>query len=494
MCLGIPGRVQVWLQRDPLFAQAMVEFEGVAQACHMACVPQAEVGDYVLVHAGIAIAIIDQQAAQRVMEELERLGFSEEIEPSDVQSVPNTSCAPRRPGMRFLDEFRDPLLAQQLVDRVCATSTKPWVLMDVCGGQTHSLLRYGIEQALQGSVEFLHGPGCPVCVTAVEAIDFARQLCMLPGVTLTSFGDMLRVPGSRGSLLDARARGGRVKAVYSPLDAVRLAHAEPQQQFVFFAVGFETTAPATALAVLQAQELGLDNLSLLQAHVRVLPAMQALMLDPDCRVQGFLAAGHVCTITGSQSYQQFVDRFRVPVAVAGFEALDLLQAVLEVVQQLERGQAAVVNCYARTARGDGNPQAMQFVEQVYQVADRCWRGFGLIEDGGLELRDEFKHFDARRVIRRHSSYRSPIHVPALMLCRVPSGLHSAHTLARVAHRSTPWAHPWFPAKVCVRPTSATASTKRKSTTHEPRRTCRGSRRPGLPYSGRVNRLRAARSW
>lgn len=296
--------------------------------------------------------------------------------------------------MKFVDEFRDPQLAQRLVDRIRSLSSRRWVLMDVCGGQTHSLLRYGIEQALADSVELIHGPGCPVCVTPVAAIDLAQDLAATPGVILTSFGDMLRVPGSLGSLLNFRARGSNVRIVYSPLDAIEMAQANPGAQVVFFAVGFETTAPSTALAVLQAQRLGLKNFSVLVSHVRVLPAMEALMDNPDNRVQAFLAAGHVCTITGTHAYDAFVERYKVPVVVAGFEPLDLLHGILDAVQQLENSQPKVSNCYGRSARRAGNPNARATVERVYKIADSQWRGFGLIPCGGLQLREEFREFDA----------------------------------------------------------------------------------------------------
>lgn len=298
--------------------------------------------------------------------------------------------------MKYVDEFRDPELAAQLVDQIRQTATRRWVLMDVCGGQTHSLLRYGVEAALEGCVELIHGPGCPVCVTSAEAIDYAQRLAMRPGVHVASFGDMLRVPGSHRSLLDVRARGGRVRTVVSPMDAVELARQQPDEQIVFLAVGFETTAPATALAVLHAERLGLTNFSMLVSHVCVLPAMESLMLQPDNRVQAFLAAGHVCTVTGFQEYDRFVSRFRVPVVVAGFEPLDLLQGILEAVRQLESGEHSVDNCYARSATRDGNLAARKTVDTVYEVTSRPWRGLGTIAGGGLRLRERFSQFDAEK--------------------------------------------------------------------------------------------------
>ncbi len=296
--------------------------------------------------------------------------------------------------MKYVDEFRDPSLARRLVQEIRSLATRRWVLMEVCGGQTHSLLRHGIEEELRGTIELIHGPGCPVCVTPAEAIDFAQQLALREDMILASFGDMLRVPGSRRSLLDVRAQGGNVRIVYSPLDAVTLASHQPDRQVVFFAVGFETTTPATALAVLQANQLGLDNFSVLVSHVRVQPAMEALMSSPENCVQGFLAAGHVCTITGFDSYFDFVRRFQVPVVVTGFEPLDLLEGIRDCVRQLEAATPGVSNQYARSVSRDGNLSAQQVVQRVYEVCDRPWRGLGVIPAGGVRLRKEFASFDA----------------------------------------------------------------------------------------------------
>ncbi len=300
----------------------------------------------------------------------------------------------RRPIMKYLDEFRDPAASRKLLDEIRRQATRRWTLMEVCGGQTHSLLRHGIASALEEVVELIHGPGCPVCVTPLEAIDFAQKLALRGDVILASFGDMLRVPGSSRSLLDVKSVGGRVKAVYSPLDAVELARRHPQDEIVFFAVGFETTTPATALAVAQAAREGLENFSLLVAHVRVLPAMEALADSPDCRVQAFLAAGHVCAITGYEAYEPFVAKYRLPVAVTGFEPLDLLQGILACVRQLESGEARVENQYARGVRQEGNLPAQDMVREVYEIRDCPWRGFGVIPRGGLRLRDAWRYYDA----------------------------------------------------------------------------------------------------
>lgn len=296
--------------------------------------------------------------------------------------------------MKYVDEYRDPQVARRLIDDIQRMATRRWVLMEVCGGQTHGLLKSGIIQELEGSVELIHGPGCPVCVTPAEAIDFAQELALQPEVLLTTFGDMLRVPGSRESLLAVRARGGNVRLVYSPLDAVELARQNPTQHVVFLAVGFETTAPATALAVLQASQLGLDNFSLLVAHVRVQPAMESILQSADCRVQGFLAAGHVCTVAGFASYAELTSRYHVPIAVTGFEPVDLLLGIQDCVRQLESGTACISNQYQRNVRDSGNQHALQIMSEVYAVADRPWRGLGTVRAGGLVLRDEWRHFDA----------------------------------------------------------------------------------------------------
>ncbi len=405
MCLGVPGKVVRWLDRDPTFGRAEIEFDGVRRTCHMACVPDAVEGEFVVVHAGIAISKIDADEAQRVLEDLRRL----EDEVAGTRSAGRRFRSGGRSTLKYVDEFRDPSLARRLVDDIRRMTTRRWVLMEVCGGQTHSLLRHGIEEELRDTIELIHGPGCPVCVTPAEAIDFAQELALRDEIILTSFGDMLRVPGSRRSLLDVRADGGNVRTVYSPLDAVTLAQKTPDRQIVFFAVGFETTAPATALAVLQAHRLGLENFTVLVSHVRVQPAMEALMQSPDNRVQGFLAAGHVCTITGFGSYDEFVRRFRVPVVVSGFEPLDLLEGIRDCVRQLEAGEAKVTNQYARVTDRDGNLAAQEIVERVYEVTDRPWRGFGVIPDGGVCLRKEFARFDARtRFVQMSSRHALPL--------------------------------------------------------------------------------------
>ena len=290
--------------------------------------------------------------------------------------------------MKFVDEYRRPEHCERLLEEIRQTATQPWTLMEVCGGQTHGLLRYGIDVALEQVVRLIHGPGCPVCVTPLEAIDCAIELARRPDVTVASFGDMLRVPGSSESLLQARAGGGNVQIVYSPLDAVRLAERTPEREIVFFAVGFETTAPATALAVHQAAKLDLQNFSLLVSHVRVQPAMEMLASSADSSVEGFLAAGHVCTVAGFESYREFVETYRMPVVVTGFEPVDLLSGILECVRQLERGEATVTNCYGRSVAAAGNRAALAIVDDVYEICDRPWRGLGVVPSGGFRLREK----------------------------------------------------------------------------------------------------------
>lgn len=296
--------------------------------------------------------------------------------------------------MRYLDEYRDPALARQLLDEIHTTATRPWTLMEVCGGQTHTIVRQGIDNLLPAGLRMIHGPGCPVCVTPLELIDKALAIAARPEVVFTSYGDMLRVPGTGTDLLALRARGSDVRVVYSPLDAVRLAEQHPDRQVVFFAVGFETTAPANAMAVLRAHQLGLPNFSILVSHVLVPPAMTALLDAPDRQVQGFLAAGHVCAVMGWTEYEPIAHRYQVPVVVTGFEPLDLLEGILMAVRQLEAGHARVENQYARAVHRDGNSRAREAIRRVFRVRDRAWRGIGTIPDSGLALTDEFARYDA----------------------------------------------------------------------------------------------------
>jgi hydrogenase expression/formation protein HypD len=298
--------------------------------------------------------------------------------------------------MRFVDEYRDGEAVRRASAAIAAVQTRPWTLMEICGGQTHSILKFGLDQLLPEKLTLVHGPGCPVCVTPLELIDQAIEIAAKPDVIFTSFGDMLRVPGSRKSLLQVKAEGGDVRIVYSPLDAIRLAEENPSRQVVFFAVGFETTAPANAMAVWRAHELELRNFSILCSHVLVPPAIDAILGAPDCRIQGFLAAGHVCTVEGTHDYEPLARRYHVPIVVTGFEPVDLMAGILACVTALEKGEAKVENAYRRSAGPDGNPAARALVRRVFQTCDRAWRGIGVIPRSGLRLRDEFKALDAAR--------------------------------------------------------------------------------------------------
>jgi hydrogenase expression/formation protein HypD len=296
--------------------------------------------------------------------------------------------------VKFLDEYRDPTAVARLRDAIRAAVTRPWVLMEVCGGQTHSVVRHGLDELLPPEVALVHGPGCPVCVTPLELIDRALEIAARPGVIFCSFGDMLRVPGSRKDLFAVKAAGGDVRVVYSPLDCLRITEQHPDRTVVFFAVGFETTAPANAMLVKQAKARGLKNFAVLVSHVLVPPAMEALLSSPTNRVRGFLAAGHVCTVMGTAEYEPLAARFRVPVVVTGFEPVDLLEGVFRCVLMLEAGQWGVANAYARAVRPEGNPHARAVVEEVFEVTDRKWRGIGTIPHSGYRLRAPFAEFDA----------------------------------------------------------------------------------------------------
>jgi hydrogenase expression/formation protein HypD len=296
--------------------------------------------------------------------------------------------------VKYLAEYRDPALARALIARIRATATRRWVLMEVCGGQTHTIVRQGIDELIGDQVEMIHGPGCPVCVTPLEQIDRALAVAARPEVIFTSFGDMLRVPGSHTDLLQVRARGGDVRVVYSPLDAVDLARRHPEREVVFFAVGFETTAPANAMAVWRAHQLGLTNFSVLVSHVTVPPAMTAILDSPDNRVRGFLAAGHVCTVMGWTEYEPLAARYRVPIVVTGFEPVDILEGIAMAVAQLEAGRHEVENQYVRAVRREGNRPAQALIAQVFEIVDRQWRGVGTIPASGLGLRPAFAAFDA----------------------------------------------------------------------------------------------------
>ena len=296
--------------------------------------------------------------------------------------------------MKYLTEYRDADLARSLITRIRKTATRRWVLMEVCGGQTHTIVKQGIDELLESAVEMIHGPGCPVCVTPLEQIDKALHLASRPDVIFTSFGDMLRVPGSTCDLLQVRARGGQIRVVYSPLDALAVAETEPDREVVFLAVGFETTAPANAMAVHQASERGVDNFSMLVSHVLVPPAIEAIVGADDTDIDAFLAAGHVCTVMGTRQYEPLAARYGVPIVVTGFEPLDVLDGIRRAVRQLESGRAEVENAYERAVRPDGNDAARAMLDRVFELVDRRWRGVGMLPASGWRLRDEYRRHDA----------------------------------------------------------------------------------------------------
>jgi hydrogenase expression/formation protein HypD len=299
--------------------------------------------------------------------------------------------------MKYLDEYRDRDAVRRLADAITHRATRPWTLMEVCGGQTHAIVRYGLDDLLPERVELLHGPGCPVCVTPLEMIDRAHAIASQPDVTFCSFGDMLRVPGSRGDLLSLKSRGADIRVVYSPLDALTIARARPARRVVFFAIGFETTAPANAMALALARKQRVTNFSALVSHVLVPPSLAHILQAPDNRVQGFLGPGHVCTVMGTSEYAPLCERYRVPVVIAGFEPVDLLEGVLRAVVQLERGEARVENAYARAVRDEGNPASRACIDEVFEVVDRKWRGIGILPKSGFKLRWEFRDHDAERL-------------------------------------------------------------------------------------------------
>jgi hydrogenase expression/formation protein HypD len=337
--------------------------------------------------------------------------------------------------VKFVDEYRREEDAARFVEAIRRTVTRPHTLMEVCGGQTHTLIKSGIDRMLPEEVTIVHGPGCPVCVTPLELIDRAIALARRPEVILTSFGDMLRVPGSESDLLSVKAGGGDVRMVYSPLDAVKLAQATPEREVVFFAVGFETTAPANAMAVRQASALGLDNFSILCSHVMVPPAIEAVLQAPGNRVEAFLAAGHVCTVMGYEEYEPIAEKYRVPIVVTGFEPLDLLHGIHMTVEALEQGRWGVENQYTRSVRLKGNPQARSVIDEMLEPCDRQWRGIGEIPQSGMRLREKYAGFDAERKfgVGSLTSQESPLCIAGEIL----QGLKRPHECSQFGSGCTP---------------------------------------------------------
>jgi hydrogenase expression/formation protein HypD len=337
--------------------------------------------------------------------------------------------------MKYIDEYRNEGLAEKIVGEIRRTVTRPWVLMEVCGGQTHTIVKYGIDHLLPEGVELVHGPGCPVCVTSLEMIDKAHAIARRPDVIFCSFGDMLRVPGSDADLLILKSRGADIRIVYSPIDCLKIARANPGKQVVFFASGFETTAPANAMSVWQARQQGLKNFSVLVSHVLVPPAMSAILQSPLNRVQGFLGPGHVCTVMGYHEYEPLAARFHVPIVITGFEPLDLLQGVQMTLRQLEAGRAEVENQYPRVVQREGNRVAQDLVRQVFEVCDRKWRGVGSIPQSGYRLREEFREHDAERLfdVQKIDTQESAICISGLVL----QGVKKPHDCPAFGKQCTP---------------------------------------------------------
>lgn len=337
--------------------------------------------------------------------------------------------------MRYVDEYRSEAAAKALSEKIHAITTKPWTLMEICGGQTHTIVKTGIEELLPSMITLVHGPGCPVCVTPLAIIDKAIAIASMPGVIFTSFGDMLRVPGSSKDLLSVKASGGDVRIVYSPLDAVMIAKQNPDRKVVFFAVGFETTAPANAMAVDQAEKMGVNNFSILSSHVLVPPAMEALLSSGVSTVQGFLAAGHVCTIMGYEEYFPIAEKYRIPIVVTGFEPVDILQGIYMAVKQLEEGRHEVENQYSRSVSRAGNVPAQKVINKIFSVVDRTWRGIGEIPMSGLGLKSEYQRYDAENVfdVANISAQESPLCISG----QIMQGLKRPHECSAFGKECNP---------------------------------------------------------
>jgi hydrogenase expression/formation protein HypD len=337
--------------------------------------------------------------------------------------------------MKFLTEYRNAELVHRVIDEIKRTVTRNWTLMEICGGQTHAIMRYGLDQILPAEIELVHGPGCPVCITSLELIDKALAIAARPEVIFTSYGDMLRVPGSGKDLFQVRSEGGDVRVVYSPLDAIKIAEENPDREVVFFAIGFETTAPANAMSVLQAKARGLRNFSVLVSQVCVPPAMEAILGSARNRVQGFLAAGHVCAVMGYWEYPPIAEKYGVPITVTGFEPLDILQGMLITIQNLERGKVEVANAYARAVTYEGNQPAQEVIKLVFTTCDRKWRGIGMIPQSGWRLRPEFRELDAefRFPIDQIKSEEAPICIAGEIL----QGLRKPFDCPAFARTCTP---------------------------------------------------------
>ena len=381
MCLAVPGQI-VSVSGEGLERMGNVSFGGIQKQASLAYTPDAQVGDYVLVHVGFALQIVDEEEAQQVFEYLRQMDELSEIEEGHL--------------MRYIDEYRDAIAVNHYVKAINKRITRDWTLMEICGGQTHAIIKFGIDTLLPRQVTLLHGPGCPVCVTPLELIDKAIAIARRPDVIFASFGDMLRVPGSETDLLAVKATGADIRMVYSPMDALTIAESNPHKQVVFFAIGFETTAPANTMAVYQAKKRELENFSILVSHVLVPPAIETILSTPDNRVNAFLAAGHVCAVVGYEEYEPLAKKYRIPFVVTGFEPLDIVQGVYMCIKQLEEGRAEVENQYTRAVQRKGNQHAVQIMREVFEVVPRKWRGIGEIPYSGLGLRSGYLLYDAER--------------------------------------------------------------------------------------------------
>jgi hydrogenase expression/formation protein HypD len=352
--------------------------------------------------------------------------------------------------MKYLDEYRDARIARALAAEIAQRTTRPWVLMEICGGQTHTIMRYGIDELLPPGIELVHGPGCPVCVTPLETVDKAIALVLRPEVILVSYGDMLRVPGSRSDLFRAKAQGADVRIAYSPIEALKIARANPDRKVVFLAIGFETTAPANAMAAWQAKREGLTNFSMLVSHVLVPPAIRALMVSQTNRVQAFIAPGHVCTVVGCKDYEDLVYDFRVPIVVGGFEPVDLFEAILMLVRQLEAGEAKLENQYVRSVSYQGNVPAQKIMAEVFEVADQKWRGIGpCAKNTRRTTRTAFS-------ISANLPWTNPPNASARRFCRDSRSPPTVPPSACAVRRRIPWARPWFRAKAPAPPITTIA--------------------------------------
>ena len=431
MCLGIPGQVVEFLDAHEHLAR--VDVSGVGRIINIGLLEDEglQPGDWVLIHVGFAMSKIDEAEAQMALQGLQLMGqaFTDEMDALDRLANGGR--------MKFVDEYRDPVAARALVAEITQLAgDDTFKFMEVCGGHTHTIYRHGIEHVLPQNVELVHGPGCPVCVIPMGRVDDAIAVAEEPGVIFTSFGDMMRVPGSNGNLLGAKARGADVRFVYSPLDALKIALDTPDREVVFFAVGFETTAPSTAVTLLRARDLGVTNFRVFCNHVTIVPPIKAILESPDLRLDGFLGPGHVSTVVGNRPYRFVPDQYGKPLVTAGFEPLDILQAIMMLLKQLREGRCEVENQYTRVVRDEGNPRALHMLAEVFELRPHFeWRGLGFISQSALKLRPEFSAFDAEL---RYAAPQRPRGGPqGLPVRRGPEGRHQAMGVQGVRHRVHP---------------------------------------------------------